>query len=168
MAADAPALPSGFDPLIAEAKRRTRRRRYLAAVALLAVVAGVTGAVIALTSSSGYHGATPWNHPGGFQAAAVCPGTGSRVYEVDNPAHSATTPPWPNPNGDAWGWMPVRHALKVGDRIRLNVHGPLWLVGAIAALPIDCKFFGISPRIGAPSWEAGGLLGGRLILRAVR
>jgi hypothetical protein len=66
--------------------------------------------------------------------------------------------------------MPVPHALKVGSLVRVNVQGAFWRVKAIAALPGDCKPFFLDPPAilsgSRPSWQLGGLLGGRLILRA--
>ena len=51
MTARAPRLPLSLDPLIAEAKQRARRRRFLiAAVALLVV--GAAGAAVALRGST--------------------------------------------------------------------------------------------------------------------
>jgi hypothetical protein len=47
--AHVPRPPLSLDPLIAEAKRRARRRRVLGAVLVLALAAGVVGAVVALS-----------------------------------------------------------------------------------------------------------------------
>ena len=56
MSAGVPALPLGLDPLIAEAKRRMRRRRLVATAALLAVAAGT---VVWAAVPSGKPGETP-------------------------------------------------------------------------------------------------------------
>lgn len=58
MSAHVPALPLELDPLIAEAKQRARRRRLLAAGALLAVAAVVAG-VLAFGAGKG-SGEVPW------------------------------------------------------------------------------------------------------------
>jgi hypothetical protein len=52
MTSHAPRLPVGFDPLIAEAKRRTRRRRLLVLLVLVAAV-GAAAAALELPSGSG-------------------------------------------------------------------------------------------------------------------
>ena len=55
-----PRLPSSFDPLIAEAKRRARQRRILvAATAVLVVAGGAVGTVIALTPTAVNTGPLP-------------------------------------------------------------------------------------------------------------
>jgi hypothetical protein len=46
MAADAQSLPSGFDPLVAEAKQRMRRRRTLTAMSVLLAAAGVLALIL--------------------------------------------------------------------------------------------------------------------------
>jgi len=48
MATHVPGLPFALDPLIAEAKRRARRRRYLAGLGLVAAVAIATGLTLGL------------------------------------------------------------------------------------------------------------------------
>jgi hypothetical protein len=58
MSAHVPALPLEVDPLIAEAKRRARRRRLLAGAALLAM-GGVLGGVLAF-GAGGSTGVVPW------------------------------------------------------------------------------------------------------------
>ncbi len=64
-----PRLPLALDPLIAEAKRRMRRRRYLTALAVVAVAAGA--ATLALR---------PWQPPrGGVSASSTYSG---RLYAV--------------------------------------------------------------------------------------
>src|SRR5205085_2730316 len=126
----------------------------LIVVLAVLIVGGAAGAAVAL------------NSPSGFQAAAPCPGAGARVYAVpSNPAHPSTAPAWPPGGNDDWGWMARRHALTVGDPIRLSVNGPLWEVTAIGALPGDCKPFlmigGLGDRL------PGGTLAGRLVLQQV-
>jgi len=59
MSAHVPALPLEADPLIAEAKQRARRRRLIAAAALLAVGLAVAGGVLAF-GSGGASGEVPW------------------------------------------------------------------------------------------------------------
>jgi hypothetical protein len=51
MAAGAPALPLGLDPLIAEARERARRRRLVALVALMVVAAAAASTTYDLRSS---------------------------------------------------------------------------------------------------------------------
>lgn len=133
--------------LLAGAKRAAERHRVLLAAAAVAMGGGAAAAALALTSSSS------------FQAAAVCEGASTYVYEVPSyPNRTPTAPAWPPGGNDYWGWMPRTHALRVGDRLRVN--GALWQVAAIAALPGECKYFGV---IGSPL--GGGSLAGRLILR---
>jgi hypothetical protein len=52
-------LPFALDPLIAEAKRRARRRRLLGAVLLIALAGGARGAVVALSGPTAAHGSAP-------------------------------------------------------------------------------------------------------------
>lgn len=58
MSAHVPALPFELDPLIAEAKQRARRRRLIAAVALVMTGAAVWGLLAA--GGSGSPGEVPW------------------------------------------------------------------------------------------------------------
>jgi hypothetical protein len=56
-----PRLPFPFDPLIAEAKRRMRRRRLLVAVAVLGIVGAIAAAgVISARSPAGAYTSIPW------------------------------------------------------------------------------------------------------------
>jgi hypothetical protein len=60
MTAHVPRLPFSLDPLMAEAKRRMRRRRLLGPVVIVMLVGGVAGATLALRGPSG-----PNTAPGG-------------------------------------------------------------------------------------------------------
>jgi hypothetical protein len=139
--------PFSLDPLMAEAKRRMRKRRVLVAI-LVVLCGGAAGAAVALTSSSG------------FRTAAVCTGASAYVYEVPSyPAQTPTAPAWPPGGNDYWGWMFRHHPLTVGDQLRVN--GSQWQVTAIAALPHACQAFfneGLGPL-------NSGSLAGRLSLR---
>jgi hypothetical protein len=53
MTAHVPRLPFSLDPLMAEAKRRARQRRFLVALLALVIVGGVLGAVLATRPSGG-------------------------------------------------------------------------------------------------------------------
>jgi hypothetical protein len=53
MTADVPRLPLSLDPLMAEAKRRARQRRFLVALLALVIVGGVLGAVLATRPPGG-------------------------------------------------------------------------------------------------------------------
>ena len=53
-------LPLELDPLIAEAKQRARRRRLIAAAALLAVGLAVGGVLVLSSSGTGGSGEVPW------------------------------------------------------------------------------------------------------------
>jgi len=52
MTASASSLPFSLDPLMAEAKRRMRQRRFLIVVVAILVAGGATGSVFALRSRS--------------------------------------------------------------------------------------------------------------------
>jgi hypothetical protein len=114
-----PALPFSLDLLVAEAKRRMRKRRLLLAVSVLLIAGGVAGAEVALTSSSGVQPAGACRVTGGYYAYAV----------PEDPAH----PPAAGDGATSWSWTPRKHQVKAGDRIRLN--GRLWQVTEIAAMP---------------------------------
>jgi Protein of unknown function (DUF4232) len=60
MSAHVPALPLEADPLIAEAKQRARRRRLIAATALLALGLIVGGVFVFSSSGGGGSGEVPW------------------------------------------------------------------------------------------------------------
>jgi hypothetical protein len=145
-------LPFSLDPLIAEAKRRMRKRRVLILVLAVLIGGGAAGATVALGQSNG------------FQAAAACPGAIAYVYAIPSyPAQAPPAPAWPPPQGDYWGWMARRHPFKVGDRVRVDTGG-LWQIKAIAALPNDCQFMGLDAIGGR---LPGGSVAGRLILGPV-
>jgi hypothetical protein len=151
VAAPHPRQPFALGAVIDGAKRAAKQHPVLIAAAVVVLWGGgVAGGVAALNSLSA------------FQAAAVCPAASAYVYEVPGyPAQVPSAPAWPPGKAYGWGWMPRRHALKVGNRLRLS--GRLWQVSAIAALPRDCKFFGVSGHASPP----GGTLAGRLVLRPV-
>ena len=113
------------------------------------------------------------NSSTGFQAAAPCPAADSYVYAVPSyPAQRAPAPAWPPSQGDYWGWMPRPHALVVGNWVRVDTGG-LWRITAIAALPNDCQFMGMTPLFKPgtrplPAWRAGGSVSGSLVLQPVR
>jgi hypothetical protein len=150
-------LPFFLDPLMAEAKRRMRKRRVLILVLAVLIGGGAAWATVALSQSNG------------FQAAAACPGATSYVYAVPSyPAQPAPAPAWPPPQGNYWGWMPRPHALKVGNWVRVDAGG-LWKITAIGALPNDCQFMSFSPPLAssAPAWRMGGSVAGRLVLQRI-
>lgn len=158
-AARPPRLPLTLGDVAAGAKRALGRHPILVAAVVVALWGGgVAGGVVALNSS------------GGFQAAAACPAADSYVYAVPSyPLQRAPAPAWPPPQDNYWGWMVRRHALKVGDRVRVDTGG-LWQVTAIAALPIDCHFMTVSPPVTigrGPAPLAGGSVAGRLVLQPV-
>jgi hypothetical protein len=144
--------------VIAGAKRAVRQHPVVIGAAVVVLWGGgVAGGVLALNSSTG------------FQAAAPCPGAHSFVYAVPSyPAQRAPAPAWPPPEGDYWGWMVRRHPFKVGDRVRVDT-GSVWQIKAIAALPSDCQFMGVSPpvTVGGPARLAGGTISGQLVLQPV-
>jgi hypothetical protein len=119
MTTHVPRLAFSLDPLMAEAKRRMRKRRILIATLALLTAGGVAGAAVVLTSSSA------------VQPAGACPVTGGYyAYAVpQDPAH----PPAAGSDASNWGWTPRKHQVRVGDRMRLNGH--LWQVTEIAAMP---------------------------------
>ena len=59
MTAHARRLPFALDPLMAEAKRRARQRRFLIAFAVLALIGGAAGAVAAFRSAGGPQSSLP-------------------------------------------------------------------------------------------------------------
>ncbi|HEY7422267.1 MAG TPA: hypothetical protein VH541_09660 [Gaiellaceae bacterium] len=119
METHAPGFPFSLEPLMAEAKRRMRKRRVLIAVLTVLVVGGAAGAAEVVTSSSG------------IRPAGACPVTGGYyAYAVpEDPAHPAAAGDGPT----SWAWTPRKHQVKVGDRLREN--GRLWEVTEIAAMP---------------------------------
>jgi hypothetical protein len=149
-----------FEAVIAGARRAVRQHPVLIVVALVVLWGGgVAGGVLALNSSTG------------FQAAAACPGAHSYVYAVPSyPAQRAPAPAWPPAQGGYWGWMVRRHPFKVGDRVRVDTGG-VWQIKAIAALPSDCQFMGVSPPVTVggtgPRPLAGGTISGQLVLQPV-
>jgi hypothetical protein len=120
MIARVPRLPLSLDPLLAEAKRRMRKRRVLLAAFAVLVAGGAAGAATVMTSTSGM-----------IQPAGPCPVTGGYyAYAVpEDPAH----PPAAGDGPTSWGWTPRKHQVEVGDRMRLA--GRLWQVTQIAAMP---------------------------------
>jgi hypothetical protein len=155
-------LPFSLDALMAEAKRRMRKRRVLIAAAVVLLVGGGAAAAgVVLTSSGSVQ-----------SVSGSCAGwTGYYAYAVPaQPGHPAAAGSGPT----SWGWIPRKHALSVGDRFRMGVHGRLWQVNGIAAMPgveSVCRPFGI---IGWPmpgqhvSGNTSMVLGGRLVLQPVR
>lgn len=147
------AAPSAWTPpfasdVLAAARRLARWHPILLATVAAVVAGGGAGGAVLSRSN-------------GFRPAAACPRASSYVYEVPSyPAHAPTAPAWPPGGNDNWGWMPGRHALQVGDRLRVN--GAPWRVAAIATLPGECSYFGVP---GPPGALGGGSLAGRLIRR---
>jgi hypothetical protein len=119
MTAHVPRLPFSLDLLVAEAKRRMRKRRVLIALVAVLVVGGAAGATAIVSSPSVVQLAGPCPVTGGFYAYAV----------PQDPAH----PPADGAGASSWGWTPRKHQVNVGDRMRLN--GRLWQVTGIAAMP---------------------------------
>jgi hypothetical protein len=101
MTLHAPRLPFSLDPLIAEAKRRARTRRFLL-VALAIAAGGVAAATLALRGSEreliGASGAcriTQLNVVPGKEGVAA--GTASRAFSLVNASEtSCTLHGWPN------------------------------------------------------------------------
>jgi len=91
----------------------------IAAAVVAASAGGVVGGVVAL---NGLSDVVP---------AGACPVTGGYyAYAVpDDPAH----PPAAGSGAPSWGWMPRKHQVEIGDRMRLN--GRLWQVTEIAVMP---------------------------------
>lgn len=77
MTVDASRLPFSLDPLMAEAKRRMRRRRFLAGVAFLAVALAVAGATFGLRSQG----------PGGPPSRSTGAATGHSIDQGGTNAH---------------------------------------------------------------------------------
>jgi hypothetical protein len=120
MIASTPARrPFSLALLIAEAKRRMRKRRLLVLAFVLAFGGVAAGASVTFTQSSA------------LQRAGACPVTGGYyAYAIpDDPAH----PPAAGSGAGSWGWTPRKHQVEVGDRLRLS--GRLWKVTEIAAMP---------------------------------
>jgi hypothetical protein len=120
MTAHVSGLSFSLDPLMAEAKRRMRKRRVLVAVLALLVVGAAAGAAVVMTSSSA------------VQLAGACPTTAGGYYAYavpQDPAH----PPAASSGATSWGWKPIGHQVKVGDR--MLVSGRVWQVTGIAAMP---------------------------------
>lgn len=65
MTAHIPRLPFALDPLMAEAKRRARQRRFLIVVGVLALVGGAAGAVVLFRSPGGPPSSLPAGLGGG-------------------------------------------------------------------------------------------------------
>ncbi len=160
MTVDVPRLPFALDPLMAEAKRRMRKRRVLIAVLAVLIGGGAAGAGVALLSSS----------PVQSVSGACGAWTGYYAYAVPSDMrHPAAA----DSGATSWGWIPRRHALRAGDRIRLSSHGRLWQVDGITAMPgVEpmCRPFAIIgwPLIGQHvSGNTSMVLGGRLLLHPV-
>jgi hypothetical protein len=69
MTAHIPWLPFARDPLMAEAKRRARQRRFLIALVVLALIGGAAGAVAAFRSPGGPQSSLPAALGGGSAQA---------------------------------------------------------------------------------------------------
>ena len=148
-------LSFALGPLVEGTKRAARQHPVIAAAVILLFGGGVAGAVVALDSSSA------------FQAAPTCRGASAYVYEVPSyPAQAPPAPAWPPGGNSYWGWMPRWHALKVGNWVHAD-GGGVWKVAGIAALPRQCKFFGIMGVPIGSSIPHGGSLAGRLVLRPI-
>jgi hypothetical protein len=160
MTAHLPRLPFTLDPLMAEAKRRMRKRRLLVAVLAVLAVGGAASAGVILISSSPVQSVSgacgAWT---GYYAYAV-------PQDLRHPAAAGS-------GATSWGWIPRKHALKVGERFRLGPHGRLWQVNGITAMPgveSVCRPFGINgwPLPGQHvSGNTSMVLGGRLVLQPV-
>jgi hypothetical protein len=161
MTVQVPRLPFALDPLMAEAKRRMRKRRVLIAAVAVLIGGGAAGAGVALTSS------------GPVQSVSGACGrwTGYYAYAVPQ---DMTHPAAAGSGATSWAWIPRKHALRVGDRFRLGPHQRLWQVTGIAAMPgVEpvCRPFGIYgwPMPGQHvSGNTSMVLGGRLVLQPVR
>jgi hypothetical protein len=92
-----PRLPFALDPLMAEAKRRMRRRRFLVAVAILAIIGTAAGLTVSMRSP-GSSGQTPATIPShlGFAAlpglTKIASSTWSASLCADSKGTSQTTP----------------------------------------------------------------------------
>lgn len=92
-------LPFSLEPLIAEAKRRMRKRQVLVlALAVVLIGGGAAGATVGPNSSDA------------IQPAGACPTTGGfYAYAVsDDPAH----PPAAGSGPTSWGWTPRKHQVR--------------------------------------------------------
>jgi hypothetical protein len=159
MTANVPRLPFSLDPLMAEAKRRMRKRRVLVAVLAVLIGGGVVGAAVGLTSSSAVQPAGRCK-AGGYQYAYAVP---------PDPQH----PPAAGSGATSWGWQPHLHPLKVGNWVR-GMDGHMWKVTAITTVPgVEplCRPFAILgwPQAGGePVYGHGALvMAGRLVLQPV-
>lgn len=119
MTVHAPRLPFFLHPLMAESKRRMRKRRIVIALLAVLVVGGAAGAKVAFNPSTA------------VRPAGACPVTGGYyAYAVpQDPAH----PPAAGSGASSWGWIPRKHQVKVGDRLRED--GRLWQVTEVATMP---------------------------------
>lgn len=79
MTVHVPRLPFSLDPLIREAKERARRRRVVLLAVVLVIALGATGAVLALSTSSGRPTSSPFGSIDGSQGAGEVV-TGSIVH----------------------------------------------------------------------------------------
>jgi hypothetical protein len=158
MTAHVPGLPFSLDPLMAEAKRRMRKRRMLIALLAVLIGAGAAGAGAVLISSSPVQSVSGacggW---AGYYAYAV-------PQDMRHPAAAGS-------GATSWGWIPRKHTLAVGDRFRLGPHGRLWQVTGVKAMPgVEpvCRPFAILgwPPVGQDvPGNTSMVLGGRLVLQ---
>jgi hypothetical protein len=107
----------------------------------------IAAAVIVIWGGGVAGGVAAMNSLSVVQPAAACPVTGGYyAYAIPgDPAH----PPAAWSSAPSWGWMPRKHQVRIGDRMRLD--GRLWRVTEIAAMP------GVEPvgrPFGIEGWPA--------------
>jgi hypothetical protein len=133
MTLHAPRLLLSLDPLIAEAKRRARKRRFLL-VALVVVAGGIAAATLSLRGSerqlvptSGPCRITQLNVVPGRQGVAA--GTASRAFSLVNASEASCT---------LRGWPNLRLLLGNGGMVTPRIeHGHYGIATALPARTID-------------------------------
>jgi hypothetical protein len=136
----------------------------LVAFLALLILGGAVGAAVVMTS------------PSAVQPARACPTTAGGYYAYavpQDPAH----PPAAGSSATSWGWKPINHQVKIGDR--MLVSGRIWRVTGIAAMPgvepvgRPFSIIGWQPPLlsraasGGPSQQASLTFCGRLMFRPV-
>ena len=115
MTAHVPRLPFSLDPLMAEAKRRARQRRFLVALLVLLIVGGVLGTVLANRPSGG-------PGPGGL-GQRVQPGTDSTRIGVPESAAERAWVRWIKTQSIDGVGFDALHAPKVAVQAAVEATG---------------------------------------------
>jgi hypothetical protein len=169
-----PRLPFALDPLMAEAKRRARQRRFLIAVVLLALIGGAAGAFAAFRSPNGPMSSLPaalgggsaqargtlvadfprlgiwFRYPAGWRRVD-CPsatefGTRGVTYltTARRPKCSSFAPRRTRANGVAVLWQQAPVFVRHGDNARIGGQPAQVYVQAVHAPP-GVRLFGPAP-----------------------